>query len=182
VVYLGGFSPHKNLEALIAAFAQIAARAEFADTVLVMVGDTSGDAFHTYYGTIAAQVEALGLRGRVIFTGYLDDEDVVVLLNLGSVLVLPSLMEGFGLPAVEAAACGCPVIATKASPLESLLDGGGIYIDSSEDAIQRSLETVLRSEELRARMGQRGVAAAARLTWENAARQMIDVIQTVAHA
>src|SRR4030095_16535674 len=75
-VYMGGFSPHKNLEALVAAFARIAARPEFADTVLVMTGDTSGDSFHTYYGTIAAQVKALGLQDRVIFTGYLEDNEV----------------------------------------------------------------------------------------------------------
>jgi glycosyltransferase involved in cell wall biosynthesis len=178
-VYIGGFSPHKNLEALVAAFARIAARPEFADVRLAMVGDTSGDAFHTYYGTIAAQVDALGLRDRVIFTGYMDDEDVVVLLNLASVLVLPSLMEGFGLPAVEAAACGCPVIATKASPLEGLLGEGGVYIDSREPEIERALITVLSSEELRARMSACGLAAAQRLTWEEAARQMMAVIQKV---
>lgn len=179
VVYIGGFSPHKNLEALVAAFARIAARKEFADVRLIMVGDTSGDAFHTYYGTIAAQVDTLGLRDRVIFTGFMDDEDVVVLLNLASVLVLPSLMEGFGLPAVEAAACGCPVIATKASPLAGLLGEGGIYINSREPEIEQALVTVLSSEELRARMSVCGLAAAQRLTWEQAARQMMAVIQKV---
>jgi glycosyltransferase involved in cell wall biosynthesis len=179
-VYLGGFSPHKNLEALVSAFAGIAACPEFADVHLVMVGETSRDAFHTYFETIRAQVEALGLRDRVVFTGYLPDEDVAVLLNLAAVLVLPSLMEGFGLPAVEAAACGCPVIATEASPLEALLGEGGIYIDPREEAIAGALKTVLTSSELRRRMGACGHAAAARLTWEAAARQMQGVIQTVA--
>src|SRR5262249_54499435 len=86
-VYVSGFSPHKNLEALVAAFARISGRQEFDDVLLVMVGDTSGDAFHTYYGTIAAQVERLGLRERVIFTGFLSDEELVVLLNMASVSV-----------------------------------------------------------------------------------------------
>jgi glycosyltransferase involved in cell wall biosynthesis len=185
VVYLGGFSPHKNLEALVSAFANIAGRSDFADAVLVMIGDTSGDAFHTYFGTIAAQVEALGLRDRVIFPGYLGDEEVVTLLNIASVLVLPSLMEGFGLPAVEAAACGCPVIATKASPLPALLGEGGIYIDTSVAEtsvaeIERALVTVLSSEVLRSKMSACGFAAAARLTWDEAARQMMSVIAEVA--
>jgi glycosyltransferase involved in cell wall biosynthesis len=175
-VYLGGFSPHKNLEALVSAFARIAARPEFDDVLLVMVGDTSGDSFHSYFGTIAAQVEALGLHGRVIFPGYLDDEDLAVLLNLSAVLALPSLMEGFGLPAVEAAACGCPVIATTASPLPGLLGAAGIFIDPSEDNIARALEEVLSSEDLRRRMGASGVQGAQRLTWEASARQMMDVI------
>src|SRR5262249_19276083 len=83
-VYMGGFSPHKNLLALVSAFARIARQKEFEDVRLVMTGDTSNDAFHTHYGTIAAHVDALGLRDRVIFTGYLDDDDVVVLLNLAS--------------------------------------------------------------------------------------------------
>jgi glycosyltransferase involved in cell wall biosynthesis len=180
VVYLGGFSPHKNLEALVSAFARVAGRAEFDDLKLVMVGDTSGDAFHSYFGTIAAQVAALELNDRVIFTGYLADEEVVALLNLATVLVLPSLMEGFGLPAVEAAACGCPVIATKASPLEALLGAAGLYIDPNEPQLAAALETVLSSAELRKRMSAAGVAAARRLTWDAAADQMRDVIRKVA--
>jgi glycosyltransferase involved in cell wall biosynthesis len=179
IVYLGGFSPHKNLQPLVAAFSRIAGREEFRDVLLVMVGDTSSDAFYSYFGTISAQVDALGLRKRVRFTGYLDDEDVVVLLNLASVLVLPSLMEGFGLPAVEAAACGCPVIATKASPLEGLLGEGGIYVEPRESEIGRALEWVLGSEDLRRTMGAAGLAAAGRLTWEHAAGQMMEVIQKV---
>ena len=179
IVYLGGFSPHKNLQPLIGAFSRIASRAEFSDALLVMVGDTSGDAFYSYFGTIAAEVDALGLRGRVRFTGYLDDEDVVVLLNLASVLVLPSLMEGFGLPAVEAAACGCPVIATNASPLEGLLGGGGIYIEPNETEIGRAMERILLSEDLRRQMSECGLAAAGRLTWEHAAAQMIEVVERV---
>ena len=179
-IFLGGFSPHKNLEALVSAFARIAGRAEFSDVTLAMVGDTSSDAFHTYFGTIAERVASLGLSNRVIFTGYLDDDDVVALLNLASVLVLPSLMEGFGLPAVEAAACGCPVIATKASPLEGLLGAGGIYIHPTEDEIVRALGDILSSEERRARMGQLALAAARRLTWDAAAGQMMAVIRQVA--
>ena len=175
-VYLGGFSPHKNLIALLDAFARVASRSEFSDLLLAMVGDTSSDAFHTYFGEVTAHVEALGLRDRVVFTGFLKDEDVVALLNLAKVLVLPSLMEGFGLPAVEAAACGCPVIATKASPLEGLLRGGGIYIEPVEGEIARALELVLSSEEMRLKMSEEAVAAAQRLTWDHAAQQMIEVI------
>jgi glycosyltransferase involved in cell wall biosynthesis len=177
--YVGGFSPHKNLEALVSAFAGIAGRNDLADVLLVMVGDTSGDAFHTYFGTIAAQVDALGLKDRVIFAGFLDDEELVVLLNLACVLVLPSLMEGFGLPAVEAAACGCPVIATKASPLQGLLGDASIHIDPIEAEISGALDEVLSSPELRTRMSERGFDAARRLTWDHAGRQMMDVISKV---
>jgi glycosyltransferase involved in cell wall biosynthesis len=180
VLYVGGFSPHKNLVALVNAFSRIAGRPEFSDTVLVVVGDTSGDAFHTYYGTIADRVDALGLRERVVFTGFMSDEDLVVLLNLGRVLVLPSLMEGFGLPAVEAAACGCPVIATTASPLEELLGEGGVYIEPTEDEIVRALVQVLSDESKQKSMSEHAIRAAEKLTWDYAAGQMINVIRSAA--
>jgi glycosyltransferase involved in cell wall biosynthesis len=180
IVYVGGFSPHKNLQALVDAFAQLSSRPAFSDTRLVMVGETSRDAFHSEFWAIASQVEKLGLRDRVVFTGYMPDEELVVLLNMASVLVLPSLMEGFGLPAVEAAACGCPVIATTASPLPGLLGGGGIYIHPDEAGIAAALEVVLSSAETRRCMGERGRVAAANLTWDRAAQQMIEVIRKVA--
>jgi len=179
-VYLGGFSPHKNLTALVNAFARIAASQEFADLQLVLVGDTTGDAFLTCVGALVEQIKALGLENRVVFAGYLGDEDVVVLLNLASVLVLPSLMEGFGLPAVEAAACGCPVVATKESPLAGLLGEGCISVGTGEEEIADAMARVLSSKKLQAHMRERGLEAASRLTWPAAARQMMDVIRKVA--
>jgi glycosyltransferase involved in cell wall biosynthesis len=176
VVYLGGFSPHKNLEELVSAFARTAKREDAGDPMLVMVGETRTDAFHTCFERVSALVESLGIKDRVVFTGYLADKDVVTLLNRATVLVLPSLMEGFGLPAIEAAACGCPVIATKESPLPELLGEGGIYIEPKEDAIATALGRVLADDALRARMRENGMAAARRLTWDDAARQLIAVI------
>jgi glycosyltransferase involved in cell wall biosynthesis len=181
IVYVGGFSPHKNLETLIDAFARLAARPAFTDTLLVMVGEYKKEVFHSYFGTVAARVAALGLGSRVLFTGYLSDQELAVLLNLARVLALPSLMEGFGLPAVEAAACGCPVIATTESPLPELLAGGGIFFDPRGGAtLEAALEALLESDELRRAMGAAALQAARRLTWEAAARQMLDVIRSVA--
>lgn len=182
VAYLGGFSPHKNLEALVAAFSRIAARPGFEDALLVMVGDKSGDAFHTCFGRISGLAAERGVADRTIFTGYLADEDVVALLNLSRVLVLPSLMEGYGLPAVEAAACGCPVIATKASPLPELLAGGGIFIDPVQADIERALEMLLANESVARAMGDAALQAAQKLTWANAANQMIGIVRGVVSA
>jgi glycosyltransferase involved in cell wall biosynthesis len=179
-VYLGGFSPHKNLNALVDAFARIAALDEYADLQLVLVGDTTGDAFLTCVGALVQQIKAAGLENRVVFAGYLGDEDVVVLLNLATVLVLPSLMEGFGLPAVEAAACGCPVVATKESPLAGLLGEGCISVGTGEEEIADAMARVLSSKELQANMRKCGLEAAGRLTWPAAASQMREVIRKVA--
>jgi glycosyltransferase involved in cell wall biosynthesis len=178
VVYVGGFGPHKNLEKLIAAFAAL--QSEFADVNLIMVGEYEREVFHSSFQQLKSIVQELGLANRVIFTGHLADDDLVTLLNLATVLVLPSLMEGFGLPAIEAAACGCPVIATKASPLPSLLGDGALYVDPLDHKeLETALNRVLSSGELRGRLRELGLAAARQLTWEAAARQMINVIQRV---
>ncbi len=177
VVYVGGFSPHKNLEALVAAFGRIVSQEAFSDVRLVMVGQYEKEVFHSYFGTIKRQVGELGIEKQVVFTGYLSDEDLVVLLNLSTVLVLPSLMEGFGLPAIEAAACGCPVIATTESPLPKLLGGGGLYVNPTHpEELETALVRLLESETLRRQVRKAGLEAAGQLTWEAAARQMIGVI------
>ncbi|MGH9843087.1 MAG: glycosyltransferase family 4 protein [Blastocatellia bacterium] len=183
VVYVGGFGPHKNLEAMVAAFAELAKQPGYSDVTLAMVGEYKKEVFHSYFATVREKVEELGISDRVVFTGFLPDEELVVLLNLSTVLVLPSLIEGFGLPAVEAAACGCPVIATTASPLPGLLGEGGIYIDPNKhEELEAALARVLSSAELRTRMREAGLAAAGKLTWDAAARQMTDVIRKVARA
>ena len=181
VVYVGGFGPHKNLAALVSTFAELASQREFIDVRLVMVGEYQREVFYSHFGTIKQQVEDLGIADRVIFTGYLPDDELVVLLNLSTLLVLPSLMEGFGLPAIEAAACGCPVIATNESPLPRILGDGGVYIDPTQpDELRSTLARVLSSESLRRQMCEAGLAATSRLTWDAAAQQMMNVMKTVA--
>ncbi len=180
ILYVGGFAPHKNLERLVEVFARITSREQFSDIRLVMVGEHENEVFHSYFGTIQKQVRTLGISERVIFTGYLPDEDLNVLLNLGTVLVLPSLMEGFGLPAIEAAACGCPVVATTASPLPTILGDGGLYIDSANsNELETALVCILTSDILRRRMSEAGLAAARAQTWDKAARQMMELIGKV---
>ena len=180
IVYVGGFSPHKNLETLVSAFSELALQPKFADVTLVLVGEHKKEVFHSYAGAIKHQIEQLDLARRVIFTGYLPDEELVILLNRAAVSVLPSLIEGFGLPAVEAAACGCPVIATNESPLPSLLGTSSIYFDpNKQEELQDALTRVLDSPTLRSEMSDGGIEAASRLTWEAAALQMANVIRKV---
>jgi len=181
VVYVGGFSPHKNLDSLVEAFAKLVSHPAFSDVNLVMVGEYKKEVFHSCYALLKQLIANLGISSRVIFTGYLPDEELVVLLNLATVLVLPSLIEGFGLPAIEAAACGCPVIATISSPLPSLLGEGGIFINPAiQEELEAALVRTLESESLRQNMREAGLQSAARLTWDAAARQMISLMRRVA--
>lgn len=117
-----------------------------------------------------------GLQDRVIFTGHLEDKDLLVLLNRAEALVLPSFLEGFGLPGLEAAACGTPVIATTESPLPGLLGDGVLAVDPHDRAGWRqAIERVLSDPALRARMNVAGQAAAGRMSWSHAARQLLAV-------
>ncbi|MEA2626508.1 MAG: hypothetical protein QOD06_2553 [Candidatus Binatota bacterium] len=179
VVHVGGFSPHKNVDLLVDVFAAIAGR--YPDARLVLVGEGEREVFRSCYDAVRRRAEGSGLAGRVVFTGFLPDEDLVVLLNLATVLVMPSMMEGFGLPAVEAAACGCPVIATDASPLPELLGDAGLYVRPGDRAdLESALTRVLESAGLRERMSAAGIEAARRLTWEDAARRMAEILRQVA--
>ena len=180
LVYVGGFSPHKNLAMLLNVLGDLLRRDGFADLKLLLVGDYTGDSFYSCYGELAEQVRRDKLQEQVIFTGRMEDEDLVVLLNRCDALVLPSFCEGFGLPAVEAAACGRPVLATTESPLSQLLGEGMLAIDPwDRTGWLNAIERVLSDGALRRRMGQAALAAAGRLSWKNSARQLLSVFDEV---
>ena len=179
LVFVGGFSPHKNLSGLLDTFARLAGKWE--KLRLVLVGDYQHDAFYSCYQEVRNRAAQPPLRDRVILTGYLPDEDLVQLLNLATVLALPSSMEGFGLPAIEAAACGLPVVATRESPLPELLGEGGLYIDPRDPrSLEVALERVLGDSGLRQRMREHGLRAAAALSWNRAAQQLLGIFDEIA--
>lgn len=180
IVYIGGFGPHKNLIRLLEVFARLAARAEFTDISLILVGEYKSEVFHSEYAELRRKIIALGIEARVVFTGYLPDEALVVLLNRAHMLVLPSLLEGFGLPAVEAAACGCPVVATKCSPLPDILGEAALYFDPyNNNELEEALIRVLASESLRHHLSLAGIKAAEKLTWDHAALALKELIGSV---
>ncbi len=176
VVYAGGFGPHKNVPMLVDAFAALASR--YPTAALILVGENRNETFHSEIAAIERRVQSHAVGARVFFTGFLPDSDLALLLNLARVLVLPSLMEGFGLPAVEAAACRCPVIATRESPLPELLAGGGIFINPhSQPALEAALDAVLASESSRENFAQQALVAAGKLTWEQSAMRMLEIME-----
>lgn len=180
VLYVGGISPHKNLRLLVEAFREIHAQPDLADVRLVLAGDYEGDVFYSCYRELAEQVQAGGLQESVTFTGYVDDRDLLGLLNAARVLALPSFCEGFGLPAVEAAACGTAVVVTTESPLPELLGGAAIAVSPEDRAgWSDALARVLRDDALRELMSAKALAAAAQLSWQNSARQLLAIFDEV---
>lgn len=180
LTYVGGFGPHKNLLRLLDAFEKLTAQPRFDDLALVLVGDYQTDPFYSGYGELKSRLAGSPIERSVIFTGFLPDSDLVHLLNCSSLLVLPSLMEGYGLPAVEAAACAVPVVATEQSPLKDLLGKGVLVFDPYDaDALRWSIERILEDESLWRYMSLAALAAARTLGWSQAASELIAGIEEV---
>ena len=179
-VYVGGMSPHKSVPQLVRAFARLAA--ELRDPpFLILVGPGDDDVFHGDRARVEDEIRQTGVAGLVKWAGYLPDESLRCIMSGAIALVLPSDCEGFGLPAVEAAACGTAVIATTESPLPELLEGAGIFVDpSDEQGLYSALALMLSDGEMRRRMGERGLARAADMSWTRAARVTLDTIHSAA--
>jgi glycosyltransferase involved in cell wall biosynthesis len=145
------------------------------------VGDAGRDRFYGNLEQVRAAIEACGTGSIVHWTGFVDDEGLRHLHTGAVALLLVSEAEGFGLPAVEAAACGTPVIATRASPLPELLEGGGIFIEPGDPAaLVDAMRTLLDDDALRDAMGRRARERAGQLSWERGARAALDALYEAA--
>ena len=179
-VYVGGLSPHKNVPRLVRAFARAVIGLENRP-LLILSGPFDDDVFHTDRVSIADEIAALGIGSLVKWAGYLPDESLSRVLSGAIALVLPSECEGFGLPAVEAAACGTAVIATTESPLPQLLEGGGIFVDpADEDALTGAILRLAVDESLQGSMGAKAMERAQALSWDDAARAALRAIREAA--
>lgn len=180
VLYVGGISPHKNLGVLVDAFHQLSNDPLFARHKLVLVGDYKGDVFYSHYGDLKADIEQRGLEKAVLFTGFVPDPELVELYNAARALVLPSLEEGFGLPAVEAMACGTPLISSDRGSLPEVVGQAGRLFDPCRpDVLVTVLREVLGSESMRDQMRQAGLKRSRLFTWESAAQSTVRLFARV---
>lgn len=184
LAYLGGVNPHKNLPAYVEALARYErSRASLGGPParLVIVGDVEGDRFTPGLGSLLAALARNRMEDRVLFAGFRTDEEVVHLFAGARALVLPSMNEGFGLPAIEAAACGLPVIATRHSPLPELLGEGGLFVDPCDvDGMAAATGRLLRDPVERDRRGAEALRRAGRLTWSRSASQLLALLDRLA--
>jgi len=180
LLYLGGINPHKNLGMLVESLATLRREPDFEDVRLVIVGDIKTDVFTPGLDTLKAQIASLNLQDTVCFTGFVSDADAVHFLNAAQTVVLPSFAEGFGLPAIEGAACGTTVIATCNSPLPELLAGGGLFIDPTQpEQLTQAIRQVLSDETERHRLGKSALERAQQFTWQRSAIQMQKMLTAV---
>ncbi len=171
LLYVGGLSPHKNLRRLLEAFARVQAP----EVALVLVGDL-GDVFLTHVPELRETVARLGLGRRVNFTGFVPDGDLAHLYSRAYALVQPSLAEGFGLPPVEAMACGTPVISSYAGSLPEIIGDAGRFFEPTDvSAIARALQAILNHPADRDELARQAVQRARQFTWSGCARALLDL-------
>lgn len=179
LVYVGGLSPHKNLDGLLHAFAQLTGAPP---PHLALVGDYEGDAFFGCYEELRALVEELALEDRVTFTGFVSNGDLAAILNRATALVLPSFSEGFGLPVVEAMACGLPVAASNAGSLPEVVGDAGLLFDPhNRSEMATVLGRLLGDEALQRDLRRRGLKRAQSLSWRTSAERVLALLEEVAH-
>ena len=179
--YVGGFNPHKNVPAIVRTHARLAREMGSETPYLLLVGTVDADVFHGDQAAIRAAIDAAGTTKLVRWTDYLDDDRLALLHSGAIALLFPSESEGFGLPAVEAAACDTPVIATLESPLPELLEGGGIFVRPGDDeALFDAMRRLATDSGLRSTMGARAGARAKMLSWDHAADACLAALREAA--
>lgn len=170
-LYLGTLQPRKNVPRLLKAFADFKAQTG-SEHRLVLVGRKGW-----LYESIFSAVRELGIERDATFVGYLPDGDLPALLNGAVALVFPSLHEGFGLPALQAMACGTPVIASNVSSLPEVVGEAGLLVDPHDtDALARAMTRVASDEGLRSELRRRGLARAKLFSWKKCAAETLQVL------
>ena len=173
VLYWGGISPHKNVETLLQGFAALGD-----GTRLVVVGDLERETYVSSAADVRQRIADLEIGGRVLLPGFVSDDVLAGLATGAAAVALPSLAEGFGLPAVEAAACGAPlVLSDLPAHRESVGDAALFFPPRDAIALTNALMSVLGSAELRASLSARARAAVAPLTWDAAAEQVRELLE-----
>jgi glycosyltransferase involved in cell wall biosynthesis len=167
ILAVGTLQPRKNYVRLIQAFATLPGRG---DLRLVIAGGKGW-----LFDEIFTEVERLGLGGRVIFPGFAADEDLPALYSAASVLAYPSIYEGFGLPILEAFACGTPVVTSTASCLPEVAGEAALMAPPTDvDALRDALRRVLEDADLSLKLVAAGRERAKQFSWQKAAEELLN--------
>ncbi len=166
VLYVGLWRPHKNVHGLIEAFHELLQQPSCPhDLGLVLVGPN--DNFETH---VQKRIDQLGLNNNVMSVGFVPDDDLRIIYSLAMFLVMPSFYEGFGLPVLEAMACGTPVIASSTTSLPEVVGTAGLLVNPSKsDTITEAMLLLLSNEELRHKLSIEGINRAHHFTWKKTA-------------
>lgn len=173
LLFLGGEKPHKNLQNVVRAFAEARRRTRIPQS-LVLAGPLPKNP-----GRLEALISALDLSSAIHRPGIVEEEDLPGLFAGADALLYPTLYEGFGLPVVEAMACGIPVLTSSTSALQEIAGGYAYLVDPMDvDAISQGIVTLATDEKVRADYGLRGRKRALDFSWDKAAERTLEVYES----
>jgi glycosyltransferase involved in cell wall biosynthesis len=173
-LFIGKLEPRKNVMRLLEAFASFRKETR-SDTMLLLAGNRTGTT-----PAIEQQISRLGIRDAVRLPGYVPDDLLTSLYSAARMFLLPSLWEGFGIPIVEAMACGTPVLTSNVTCLPEIAADAAVIVDpASVTSIAEGIGQLDESETLRGTLRERGFRRAALFTWERSARATLDAYQTM---
>ncbi|MBE8539371.1 glycosyltransferase [Geoglobus acetivorans] len=173
ILYVGTVEPRKNIQTLLKAYYKL--KKQGIKHKLVIAGKIGWK-----YKPIFETIDKLDLKKDVIFTGYVPDEDLPALYNAADIFIYPSLYEGFGLPPLEAMACGTPVITSNTSSLPEVVGNAGIMVDPYDiDGLAKAMYEVLTNEGLKEEMRKKGLERAKMFNWRKTAEETLNVYEEV---
>jgi glycosyltransferase involved in cell wall biosynthesis len=171
-IYLGTIQPRKNVFGLLRAYAELASRPGKTPK-LVLVGRPGW-----LHEPLFRAVKDLNIESDVVFTGYVPDNDVPALLSGALALVFPSFYEGFGLPALQAMACGTPVIASNVTSLPEVIGEAGLLIDPRRpEQLADTMALIAGDDSLRRELRDRGLERASQFSWKKCAAETLSVLE-----
>ncbi|KRQ87785.1 D-inositol 3-phosphate glycosyltransferase [Caloramator mitchellensis] len=163
ILYVGGFSPRKNIKGLIKAYSLI--KNKIGNIKLVILGKKGRSYFD--YRDLAL---SLGLKNDVVFPGFIEVEELPIFYNAAKMLVYPSFYEGFGLPPLEAMACGTPVVASNATSIPEVLKSGALYINPYDEySIAEKMLMLVEDDALYNEMALKGLFQSSFYCWKRTA-------------
>ena len=175
ILSVGDLQPRKNQIGLIAAFSKLLTECPHLKHHLVLTGKETW-----FTPKVLEAARSCGFASRIHFTGFVSDQDLLELYNACDCFVFPSFYEGFGLPILEAMACGRAVACSNTSSMPEVADGAGLLFDPHQTGeITRALKDILLDSELRGRLERLGLQRAAGFTWKKSARATLDVYKEV---
>lgn len=175
ILFVGTLQPRKNITGLIEAFNILLKDKQNKDLQLVVIGKRGW-----LYDEIFSKVKELGLKGKVIFADFVQNDDLVRFYSNANCLVLPSYYEGFGIPLIEAMACGCPIVASNLSSIPEIVANAGLLIDPYDTgSIVKAVKQVLNNADLREQLVKLGLKRVQLFNWQKCAKKTYEVLNTI---
>ncbi len=175
ILYVGSEEPRQNVDKLIKAFAKL--KKKLPEIKLIKIGDSN---LHGAREKLLRLITQLNLENDIIFAGSVPEEELSKWYNAADLLVYPCAYAGFGLPPLEAMACGTPVITSNTTSLPEVVGDGGIMVDPHDiDALSNNMYKVLTNDDLRKNMIKKGLRRVKLFNWDEAAKKTFEVYKEV---